>query len=115
LASHALLGRSSKKRSREADGGQTEDSSQVSADASSSITSASVDRSGLFGPDDSADEYSTASSESDTEEYAKLRENINPVTGRWELPRPNPMEGMSEEQKEYTAIELVNQIDRLQR
>lgn len=65
--------------------------------------------------DDSAEEYSTGSSESDTEEYNRLRENINPITGRWELPRPNPMEGMSEEQKECTAMELVNQIDRLQR
>lgn len=43
--------------------------------------------------DASAALYSSESSDSDTEEYERLREQINPVTGRWEPPKPNPMEG----------------------
>ncbi len=38
---------------------------------------------------------------------------INPVTGCYEEPRPNPMEGMTQEQKEYEAIRLVEMIDKL--
>ncbi|THD22326.1 Synembryn-A [Fasciola hepatica] len=105
LATHALLGRSSKRHSRVTEMAQVADGSLTS----------STNQSSVITEDDSAEEYSTGSSESDTEEYNKLRENINPVTGRWELPHPNPMEGMSEEQKECTAMELVKQIDRLQR
>ena len=41
--------------------------------------------------------------------------SINPITGSYEAPRPNPLENMSEEQKEYEAIKLVNMIDQLQR
>ena len=41
--------------------------------------------------------------------------SINPVTGSYEAPRPNPLENMSEEQKEYEAVKLVNMIDQLQR
>jgi hypothetical protein len=35
------------------------------------------------------------------------------VTGRWEQDKPNPLEGMSEEQKEFEAMELVNMMDKL--
>lgn len=59
--------------------------------------------------------YSSESSDSDTEEYERLREQINPVTGRWEAPKPSPMEGMSEERKEYEAHRLMQHIDKLQR
>lgn len=41
--------------------------------------------------------------------------SINPVTGSYEAPRPNPLEHMTEEQKEYEAVKLVNMIDQLQR
>lgn len=41
--------------------------------------------------------YSSESSDSDTEEYERLREQINPVTGRWEAPKPSPMEGEAEQ------------------
>ena len=41
--------------------------------------------------------------------------SVNPITGRWEEPRPSPMEGMTDEQKEYEAIQLVNKLDKLQR
>lgn len=40
---------------------------------------------------------------------------INPITGRWEEPKGNPMEEMSEEQKEYEAMRLVHDLDKLQR
>jgi len=41
--------------------------------------------------------------------------SVNPITGRWEEPKPSPMEGMTEEQKEYEAMQLVNKLDKLQR
>lgn len=44
-----------------------------------------------------------------------LFSSINPVTGSYEAPRPNPLENMTEEQKEYEAVKLVNMIDQLQR
>jgi len=59
--------------------------------------------------------YSSESEESETEEYAELKSQINPVTGRWEKTKPDPMAGMSEEQKEYEAVQLVNTLDKLQR
>lgn len=60
-------------------------------------------------------EYSSDSEDSDTEEYKQMQHGINPVIGCYESPRPNPMEGMSEEQKEYEAMQLVNLMDKLQR
>lgn len=60
-------------------------------------------------------EYSSNSEDSDTEEYKKMEHNINPVTGCYEPPRPNPLEGMSDEQKEYEAMKLVNLMDQLNR
>ncbi|KAK7465075.1 hypothetical protein BaRGS_00037733 [Batillaria attramentaria] len=60
-------------------------------------------------------EYSSDSEDSDTEEYAELKEKVNPVTGRWEEDKPNPMEGMSEEQKEYEAEQLLKTMDKLHR
>ncbi|KAJ8343251.1 hypothetical protein SKAU_G00305800 [Synaphobranchus kaupii] len=41
--------------------------------------------------------------------------SINPVTGRVEDEQANPMEGMTEEQKEYEAMKLVNMFDKLSR
>lgn len=60
-------------------------------------------------------QYSSDSSESDTEEYTKAKDHINPVTGYLEPERPDPMEGMTEEQKEYEAVKLVQQLDKLTR
>ena len=40
---------------------------------------------------------------------------VNPVTGRWEEEKSNPMEGMTDEQKEYEAEELLKIMDKLQR
>lgn len=60
-------------------------------------------------------EYSSNSEDSDTEEYKQMQHGINPVVGCYEPPRPNPLEGMSDEQKEYEAMKLVNLMDQLNR
>ncbi|GCC34851.1 hypothetical protein chiPu_0013328 [Chiloscyllium punctatum] len=44
-----------------------------------------------------------------------LISSINPITGHVEDPMPNPMDGMTEEQKEYEAMKLVNMFDKLSR
>ncbi|TGZ54105.1 chaperone Ric-8 [Temnothorax longispinosus] len=59
--------------------------------------------------------YSSESEDSETEEYQKYKEQINPVIGCFEEPKPNPFEGMTEEQKEYEALKLVNLVDKLTR
>ncbi|XP_055705806.1 synembryn [Phlebotomus papatasi] len=59
--------------------------------------------------------YSSDSEDSDTEEYKELQHGINPVLGCYEPKRPNIFEGMTEEQKEYEAMELVSLMDKLQR
>lgn len=41
--------------------------------------------------------------------------SVNPVTGCYEPPKPDPTAGMTEEQKEYEAMQLVNMMDRLTR
>ncbi|XP_058858416.1 synembryn-A isoform X2 [Acipenser ruthenus] len=53
--------------------------------------------------------------DTDTEEYREAKPNINPVTGRVEEKLPNPMEGMTEEQKENEAMKLVNMFDKMSR
>ncbi|XP_077313298.1 chaperone Ric-8A isoform X2 [Lithobates pipiens] len=53
--------------------------------------------------------------DTDTEEYREAKANINPVTGRVEEKQPNPMDGMTEEQKEYEAMKLVSMFDKLSR
>nr|XP_054761672.1 synembryn-A-like [Lytechinus pictus] len=51
--------------------------------------------------------------DSDTEEYREVRDRINPITGRVEEDKPDPMEGMSEEQKEFHARELAAMITKM--
>lgn len=46
-------------------------------------------------------------------DYQQLRDRIDPITGRLDTPRRNPMEGMSEDEKEYHAHELADAITRL--
>ncbi|KAL2093651.1 hypothetical protein ACEWY4_010963 [Coilia grayii] len=53
--------------------------------------------------------------DSETEEYKEAKDQINPVTGRVEAEQPNPMEGMTDEQKEYEAMKLVSMFDKLSR
>uniref|UniRef100_A0A8C9V7P2 Synembryn n=1 Tax=Scleropages formosus TaxID=113540 RepID=A0A8C9V7P2_SCLFO len=59
-------------------------------------------------------EYSSDSN-SDTEEYKQAKARINPVTGRVEEDHPDPMEGMTEEEKEEEAQKLISMINRLSR
>ncbi|XP_053671883.1 synembryn [Anopheles nili] len=61
------------------------------------------------------EQYSSDSEDSDTEEYKQIQHAINPVVGCYEPPKPDPLEGMSEEQKEYEAMELVKLMEKLQR
>ncbi|XP_034389929.1 synembryn-A isoform X1 [Cyclopterus lumpus] len=53
--------------------------------------------------------------ESDTEEYREAKAHINPITGVVQEEQPNPMEGMTEEQKELEAMKLVYMFDKLSR
>ncbi|XP_037538741.1 synembryn-B [Nematolebias whitei] len=52
---------------------------------------------------------------SDTEEYKSAKPFINPITGHVEEPMPNPIEEMTEEQKEYEAENLAKMFDKLSR
>lgn len=60
-------------------------------------------------------DYSSDSEDSDTEEYKEMQHGINPVIGCYEPPRPDPLAGMSDEQKEYEAVQLANLMDKLHR
>ncbi|XP_045898674.1 synembryn-A isoform X3 [Micropterus dolomieu] len=61
-----------------------------------------------------APQYSS-DSDSDTEEYREAKSRINLVTGRVEAEQPDPMEGMTEEEKEEEARRLIGMINRLSR
>ncbi|RVE68962.1 hypothetical protein OJAV_G00073020 [Oryzias javanicus] len=61
-----------------------------------------------------ASHYSS-DSDSDTEEYREAKAKINLVTGRVEAEQPDPMEGMTEEEKEEEARRLISMINRLSR
>ncbi|XP_060555922.1 synembryn-A-like [Ruditapes philippinarum] len=60
-------------------------------------------------------DYSSDSEDSETEEYSNMAECVNPVTGRFEVEKPKPWEGMTDEQKEYEAMKLVEAMDKLNR
>uniref|UniRef100_A0A0M3I4Q3 Synembryn-A n=1 Tax=Ascaris lumbricoides TaxID=6252 RepID=A0A0M3I4Q3_ASCLU len=53
------------------------------------------------------------SEDSETEDYKQVENLVNPVTGFIEPPREDPLEGMSQEQKEYEAMQLVNAMSKL--
>ncbi|KAK2841791.1 hypothetical protein Q5P01_011991 [Channa striata] len=53
--------------------------------------------------------------DSETEEYREAKAHINPITGVVEEEQPDPMEGMTEEQKEYEAMKLVSMFNKLSR
>ena len=65
------------------------------------------------GSNTKCDQYSE-DEDSDTEEYKKQMNSINPISGRVENTNISPFEGMSEEQKEFEAVKLANEISRLQ-
>ncbi|KAL7744942.1 hypothetical protein ACLKA6_007215 [Drosophila palustris] len=60
-------------------------------------------------------DYSSDSEDSDTEEYKQQQQSFNPVLGCVEQPKRNPLEGMSDEQKEYEALKLVNLLEQLRK
>ncbi|XP_070704640.1 chaperone Ric-8A [Pempheris klunzingeri] len=55
----------------------------------------------------------SSDSDSDTEEYREAKARINLVTGRVEAEQPDPMEGMTEEEREEEARRLMCMINRL--
>ncbi|KAL4713516.1 hypothetical protein ACJJTC_007754 [Scirpophaga incertulas] len=57
--------------------------------------------------------YSSSSDDSDTEEYRLAEPHIDPVVGCTRPPRANPLEGMTDEQKEHEAMKLVNLFDKM--
>uniref|UniRef100_A0A3B4YNV1 Synembryn n=1 Tax=Seriola lalandi dorsalis TaxID=1841481 RepID=A0A3B4YNV1_SERLL len=67
---------------------------------------------GLLGGGRGETQYSE-DEDSDTEEYKSAKPFINLITGHVEEPMPNPIEEMTEEQKEYEAQKLVNMFDKL--
>lgn len=69
----------------------------------------------LLGGPTSDCSYSSDSEDSDTEEYAKYKDRINPVVGCYEEPGVSALEGMSEEQKEHEALQLATLMDKLAR
>lgn len=56
---------------------------------------------------------SSDSKTDDNIDYKELRGRLDPITGKLETQRKNPMEGMSEEEKEYHAHELADAITKL--
>ncbi|XP_076008093.1 chaperone Ric-8A-like [Genypterus blacodes] len=61
------------------------------------------------------DTHYSSDSDSDTEEYRQVKDRINPVTGRVEAEQPDPMEGMTEEEKEEEARKLIMLFNKLSR
>ncbi|XP_061613377.1 synembryn-A isoform X2 [Phyllopteryx taeniolatus] len=57
----------------------------------------------------------SSDSDSDTEEYRRVKDRVNPVTGRLEAEQPDPMEGMTEEEKEKEAKRLIRIFNKLSR
>ncbi|XP_051925354.1 synembryn-A [Hippocampus zosterae] len=57
----------------------------------------------------------SSDSDSDTEEYRRVKDRVNPVTGRVEAQLPDPMEGMTEEEKEEEAKRLIKIFNKLSR
>ncbi|VEL26947.1 unnamed protein product [Protopolystoma xenopodis] len=102
LARRGLMGDKHGRRKRQSD------LQVASGDGSSSASKYAV-------ASDIESSPSSSSSDSETEAYHALKNGVNLVTGRWEPPKANPLDNMSEEQKEYEVMNLVNAIDKLQR
>ncbi|XP_035520085.1 synembryn-A isoform X2 [Morone saxatilis] len=63
----------------------------------------------------SSDSQYSSDSDSDTDEYRQVKDRINLVTGRVEAEQPDPMEGMTEEEKEEEAKRLIMLFNKLSR
>ncbi|XP_021955433.1 synembryn-A [Folsomia candida] len=61
--------------------------------------------------------YSDSDSDdgSDLDEYREVEHMINHIEGRIHQDRPDPMEGMTDEQKEHEAMKLIRAIDKMDR
>ncbi|KAM4634169.1 chaperone Ric-8A [Polymixia lowei] len=57
----------------------------------------------------------SSDSDSDTEEYREAKGRINLVTGRVEEEQPDPMKGMTDEEKEAESRHLIGMFSRLSR
>ncbi|XP_055336613.1 synembryn-A-like [Paramacrobiotus metropolitanus] len=68
---------------------------------------------GMMGLPRAHEEQMEDTEDSETEEYEQHKHTIDPITGAVKVEGPNPMEGMSEEQKEYYAHELALALDKL--
>ncbi|XP_077062313.1 chaperone Ric-8A [Siphateles boraxobius] len=55
----------------------------------------------------------SSDSDSDTEEYRQVKDRVNPVTGQVEEEQPDPMEGMTEDEKEEEAHRLISLFNKL--
>jgi hypothetical protein len=53
------------------------------------------------------------SEDSETESYNEIRDQVHPVTGYIRPDKENPLDNMSDEQKEYEAMKLANAMDKL--
>ena len=69
----------------------------------------------LGGGAESGGQQYSSDSDSDTEEYRAAKSRINPVTGRVEAEQPDPMQGMTEAEKEQEARHLIGLFNRLSR
>ncbi|KAH7953145.1 hypothetical protein HPB49_005090 [Dermacentor silvarum] len=54
--------------------------------------------------------YSSDSEDSDTEEYVRNRDHINPVLGCYQPAHESPLQGLSQEQKEHEAMQLPARV-----
>lgn len=60
--------------------------------------------------DNSECEFSSESSDSETEEYADHKHGINPVIGCYEPPHSSPLDNMTEEQVKRCSLKTESRI-----
>ncbi|XP_032218445.1 synembryn-A [Nematostella vectensis] len=58
-------------------------------------------------------EYSSDEENSDTDEYVQVKNQIDPIIGAIPPDRPNPLDGMTDEEKEEEAMKLGEMIEHL--
>lgn len=62
---------------------------------------------GLLGGQNTSNTSDSDTSDSETEEYNEYKHGINPVIGCYEVPKSNPLDGMSEEQVKNVNISIL--------
>lgn len=68
---------------------------------------------GLLSSHKSQQDAGETSASSTDDKYLEIRSKLDPITGKIGQPKKNPMEGMSEEEKEWHAHELAGAIAKL--